>query len=232
VVGSPDQALAELAFQQIKRQIDLEGRATVTRVDVQPADLPGLAEKAFEGSSAFFGPSISAMKDQLKPYRAACACDVLLVVAMDRRELMPNSNLRSKGFAWVGFSGFDEGVYRSVAGVNLVLHLVDASTGDVVESERNIPDDGRFSAPVDWHGAIWPREMDTVGQSNWPSLLSAYETDLSRSLRRPLFKLGLKPSCTKYFYDVEQVGTRVTSQYSTMPPPPLVMPDGADPARC
>jgi hypothetical protein len=222
----------ELTFQLIKKQIELEGRAEVARVNVHPADLPVLAAKAFEGSHAFFGPNISSMAEQLKPYRAGCACDVLLVVAMDRNELLPNIGPQVKGFAWVGYSGFDEDVRRSAAGVHLVLHLVDAATGNVLESARNITDYGTYDAPRDAHGAIWAREMNAIGPDAWSSLISAYGADLSRTLRRPLFKLGLKPSCTRHYYDIQQERYGATRPYSNVPVPPLVLPERTDPSRC
>lgn len=233
VVAAPDDALAEAAFQEIQSQLSQEQRLSVSRVPVNADVLPKLAEKAFAGATGFFGPSIAALKEDLAPYRSTCQCDALLVLATSRGQMDPNSNQTFKGFAWVGFSAFNDEVRKSAAVAYVKLFLIDAATGDVLGAWGNSTDEGTILHSVPVTSDQWPKEMNALASESWPDLVSAFRMELRKTLRRPLFRFGLKPSCGIHFYEVDNPPiSRNSSQNPFAPTSPPTLPDGAHPSKC
>lgn len=233
-VQAPDTALSDLVFDAVKAQIDQEGALTVRRVELAPGDAERLRPMALQAGPKFWGGyQMDALLPALAPYRAQCGCEALLVVAPSRREARPNSNLIYEGLAWVAQGGFmgDE-VGRTEPMAALQLLLVDAGSGKLVEGVGNRSDMGQYigyeSPPV--AKEHWPLAMTGVTPEQWTMIWRPMARVLWSTLRRPLFSLGLKPSCTLYFFEMHQ--PRHAGRDDASAPEPPTMPAGVDPARC
>lgn len=233
VVPAPDEALQTLIFDAVKLQIEQEGRAEVRRVALKPDEMRRMADKAYAGIT-FFGPSIRDLAVDLAPLRKECACDALLVVAESKGLTDPNSNQIFKGLSWIASSSLTgETVNRSAAAAFLLIYLVDAQTGEVVGTQTNAADTWGLPVPVPLPPENWPLEMTSISVEQWSTFLQAQSTGVNATLRRPLYRLGLKPSCALHFFRIENPVSRGNPrQNPTTPPSPPPLLEGADPAKC
>jgi len=224
VVAAPDGAMTQLAFDEIRAELDLEQRFEIRQVPVQRDDRVRLAKQGADASQGVLGPQWKLLAVELAPYRKACACDALLVALPAYNTPFYGSNQSAAGFWWAGYSRFSEDVHHSSAIVNLWLLLVDPATGDVVASGM------AAAAPWGWRvpPEHWPKSTDEVPADAWPVLYQAFRGQLPHKLRHPLYEVGLRPSCTMYFLEMYPVAQTPDA----FPPDPPQLPAGADPAKC
>jgi hypothetical protein len=213
----PDDRLAHTTYEAVRTELELEGRYRVKRIVPSIEEVERMSGKAFAGSQRFLGRSLADLAGDLKPYRERCDCDALLVVGETTYEVQ-GTNQYHRGITWLSRAG---------VGAALALYLVDPQSGKTVADSSS--DNGftptAASQPDDIEGVL------TLVPDAWSSLEAALTERLRQGVRRPLHFLGLRPSCTQFFYEwftPERSRNPVSPDYR--PPPP--MPAGADPQRC
>jgi len=232
-VPAPDGSLSDLVYDAVKEQVNQEGAFSIRRLDVAAPDAARLTALAHKASEKFLGGfQMDALLPALEPYRARCGCEALLVVSPSIGVARANSGLLYEGLAWVAQGGFSgDEVSRSNAMASVRFFLVDASAGQAVAMAENAIDAGLYNAfDVPVTKELWPTAMDGLTTEQWEAMRQPMALVLRSTLRLPLFKLGLKPSCTMYFFELYKPRRGARNEES--PPTPPAMPAGSDPSRC
>jgi hypothetical protein len=108
-----------------------------------------------------------------------------------------------------------------------MYYLMDPHTGKVVAKGYPWSNFARTSLAF----PSKPDEAHELDSSTWGEVDRALSAHLQQYVREPLYKVGLRPSCTQYFYEFytpESARNIVNSDYRAPPPTPA----GADPERC
>jgi hypothetical protein len=156
----------------------------------------------------------------------------VLVVSSARGQLDGSSNQFFKGPAWVAYAGLGDEAKKTQVATYLMLYLMDPSTGKVVGTAANQTDEHMVLHSVSVAASTWPKEMTAIDPAQWPALVNAFRSDLATTLRRPLFKLGLHPSCAPHYHQIDNPPSRHPSQDTMEAAAPVQLPEGADPAKC
>lgn len=181
-------SLRDEAYRAVKDLLERGGRYVVSRLDASPEAFPVLHEAA--------GPGACRARDvrqELARLAAACACDALLLIMDDRRQLETDETQYFRGFSWVARSGVSAGdVRHSEAVVALRAVLVDARTHKVIAERRNdepLGYPGLPRGPVDvrW----WPPDMGEVGDDQRRELEPVFVSLMRDTVRRAVHGTGL-----------------------------------------
>jgi hypothetical protein len=214
--------LAAALYAAVEHELNLEQRYDVRRVPTAPTELPRLSERAHEGSTRFWAASIEDLGNEIDRLRADCRCDALLVVAEARAEV-PGTNQFFRGITL-----FRNASDKASLAAPLVLYLVDPATGKTVaKSGANVL--YRASTDAGWAGKA--EEVHTLDDAAWAAVTDGLRRTLQSSLPEALDRLGLRPSCSRFFYEwTTQPNQREPASERYVPPPRI--PEGADPSRC
>jgi hypothetical protein len=231
-VAAADEALSEAVFQTLSAELEKEQRFELKRLQAPKEHYRQLAEAAYQGARGFFGASLGDAQADIAKYAQACDCDALLVVSSARGQLDGSSNQFFKGPAWVAYSGLGDEAKKTQVAAYLMLFLVDPASGKVVKTAANAPDAHMVPHSVPVAASAWPKEMAAIEPEQWPALVNAFRSDLAATLRRPLFKLGLRPSCGLHYHQIDNPPSRHPSQDTMEAAEPARLPEGAEPAKC
>lgn len=225
-IPTQDGKLAAMTFEEIKRELDREGRFDVRPVtSVQEQELARLEMKVLS-STGLWEKGFKAISSDVTEIAKSCHCDALLVVIPDADHHDPSNSQSFRGYAWVAH-GDDQDLHAPThAAASLNLLLLDGLTGKVVESAQtrrggvSIPETG------------WPMDMQTLDADQWGAFRIAVRASLRASLREPLYRLGLRPSCADFFHGIWARHGRMQRTQDPFAPNEPVLPAGADPAKC
>jgi hypothetical protein len=183
-----DWNLRDEAYRAVKDLLERGGRYRVSRLDASPEVFPALHEAA--------GPGACRARDarkELARLAASCACDAMLLIVDDRRQLETDESQYFRGFSWVARAGITGSEVRaSEAVVALRAVLVDARTHKVIAERRNdepLGYPGLPRGPVDvrW----WPPDMEDVGDAQRAHLEPVFVSLMRDTVRRAVQGTGL-----------------------------------------
>lgn len=231
-IPAADESLSDAVFQALADELQKEQRFDIKRLPVEANNYRRLAEAAYKGSRGFFGATLGDAQADIAKHGQACDCDAVLVVSSASGQLDGSSNQFFKGPAWVAYSGLGDEVRKTQVAAYLQLFLVDAASGKVADTATNETDERMMAHSVPVPTSNWPKEMTAIAAEYWPVLVNAFRSDLATTIRRPLFKLGLRPSCTLHYHRIDNPPSRHPRQDTVEVATPAQLPEGAEPAKC
>jgi hypothetical protein len=188
-VKVPADEVAAPIYDAIRAQIEIEDTHVVTRVPVRREELAALRKNAIE-NSFWTGAKVSAAA--IRPFADRCDCDALLLAVETEREV-PGTNQKYLGITW--HNGADGKRNRMV--VPISLFLIDPQSLAVAASAWTMVAGASFNA--EWPGPA--DKVQSLGQDVWAAVGEGVRADLRQSLREPLTKMSLRPSCQRYLYE-------------------------------
>jgi hypothetical protein len=183
-----DWDLRDETYRAVKDVLERGGRYRVSRVDASPDAFPALHAAAGQGACRTRNA-----RRELSRLASLCACDALLLIIDDRRQLETDGAQYVQGYSWIGEAGVaGGGVSASQAVVALRAVLVDARTQKVIAERRN-DEPGRYPGvprgPVD--ARWWPSDMATVGDAERERLEPVFVALTQETVRRAVQGTGL-----------------------------------------
>jgi len=221
----PDNSFHDAIASAIASEINAEGQYKIRTVVPSQAD-SGTTRKAIQDAlGGFFTRSFSTTPAELKAIAQQCECAKLLLVLGSSIADGPNSNQRFGPIAWVAGTGFGEEPSRTSLSIPLEYLLVDPSSLKLLANSSTSSDDNDRFVQVTVDPKLWHKPMLEVSAEAWTELATATKKLLAGSVKRPLYDVGLRPSCTLKFQRPQR--TRA-GEPRTEPQ----VPAGADPAKC
>jgi hypothetical protein len=220
-----DNTFHETIAAAIASELKIEGRYRIETVIPSQAESASTRKAIQDAIGGFFTRSFSTVPAELSALTQQSQCSRLLLVLGTFTTDGPNSNQSYGPIAWVAGSGFGDEPSRSALSIPLEYILVDPIGVKLLASAGSTDDDNyRFAdSPID--PKLWHRPMLEVSSDAWAALHHAAKTLMSKSVKRPLFKVGLRPSCALRFQPPQRVRPGE-------PRPEQPVPAGADPAKC
>ena len=182
--------LQDEAYRTVRDLLEGSGRYRVSRLDASAEVFPALHDAA--------GPGACRARDarkELARLAAACACDALLLIMDDRRQLDADQPQYFRGFSWVAradASGRDLRASEAVVALRAVL--VDARTQKVIAERRNDEPAGYPGVP---RGAVdvrwWPAGMHAMGDDQRAQLEPVFVSLMRDTVHRAVQGTGLLP---------------------------------------
>ncbi len=221
-IDVPDMRLADLIFDEVKKELAAEERFDVRRIAIDRTSLATLATKVRDAKSAWRETKLDEFRSELRPYLRACDCDALLVVFEAERD-EPNTNQRIRGLTWL-LGGVDQGGRTRAP---LLIQLLATPAGVVAQGGATSWGWARVAL------AESPKVDETrvLAPEQWDALVAAFRAELANSLRFGLYSTGLRASCTQYFYEYHTPPEQRIPGTDRFVWPPTA-PDWADPKRC
>lgn len=165
-VPAPDARLADALQDVLHAELAGEPGQIVRRLQVPWDALQRLSPRAHEGSSGFWGPSLSDLRGDLVRLAAGCDCDTLLVVSSRMAAEVLGTNQVARGITWVRTPG------RQGLMVPLHLYVVDPATGQVRAHTHVLPRLSPVAAP-------WPLDTAAATAARPPGAASAADEGAS-----------------------------------------------------
>jgi hypothetical protein len=224
--------LSDVVYHETERQLLAERRYKVKRVQVSLSSVGPLADKLRERHSGLLNPLPERAGPELDEIRAACDCDTLLFVVGQRGQTNAMSNQSFRSIAWVAQSGLGKDAVNTAVAAFAMLYLYDAKAGTLLQKSPPIIGSAGPYSPSKVAPSEWPAEMSGLTERQWSNVERALALGLSLNQRVPLYHIGLRPSCTRFVYDLTYPPSH-RSRREVDPAPPLPeMPQGSDPAWC
>jgi hypothetical protein len=185
-----DWDLRDESYRAVRDMLEHGGRYVVSRLEASPELFPALNEAAGHGACR----DRNARKE-LARLSAACACDALLLIVDDRRQLETDEMQYFRGFSWVARADVSGTQVRaSEAVVALRAVLVDARTQKVISERRNdepLGYPGLPRGPVD--ARWWPVDMESVDEQQRMQLEPVFVSLMRDTVIRAVQGTGLLP---------------------------------------
>ena len=180
--------LRDETYRAVKDVLERGGRYLVSRLDASPDAFPALHAAAGQGACRE-----RSARRELSRLASLCACDALLLIIDDRRQLETDGAQYFQGYSWVGQAGVaGSDVSASQAVVALRAVLVDARTQKVIGERRNDEPGGYPGVP---RGPVdarwWPADMATVGRAERERLEPVFVALTHDTVRRAVQGTGL-----------------------------------------
>lgn len=222
-------AIANLIYDSVSKHLLREGMDVVP-VLVEPAIVPKLVKRVETSSRRLFGESLDGMEADLPNLEKNCTCDALLILTGGSGT--DGSNQYFKPIAWVAQGNLSDTVKSTGAGAYLRFHLVEVRTTRVIGRSVSSPDAGVYTNTRPLDPRLWPTEMSTLSDEQLAAFKAALTEQVYETSRKPLFNLGLKPSCAKYFFGIrDRRGMNASANLDPLGQAPEAEPDG-DPVKC
>ncbi len=215
-----DSAFEDAIFDSIKAQLEFEQKYEVLQVRTTGTSLSNARTALLDSLGGFSGWQQTTVPTQLKTLAQGCACDALLVV-LGTSERIGNQLIGP--LAWVAFTALDQPPTATRLYTPLVYMLVDPKSLKMAAaaSSANLGISGEGAGYSNVKASLWRPAMDGVGADSWPALIAAAREATMHSSRLPLFRVGLRPSCTSRFWQlnrVEQDRSRGIEEFQTPAP--------------
>ncbi len=215
-----DSAFEDAIFGSIKTQLEYEQKYQILQVRTTGRSLSDARTAILDSLGGFSGWQQTTVPAQLKTLAQSCACDALLVVLGASDKI---GNQAIGPLAWVAFTAFDQPPTDTRLYTPLVYMLVDPSSFKMAAatSSANLGISGEGAGYSNVKASLWPPAMDAVGADSWPAIIAAAREATMHSSRLPLFRIGLRPSCTSRFWQlsrVDQDRSRGVEEFQTPAP--------------
>jgi hypothetical protein len=183
-----DWDLRDETYLAVKDVLERSGRYAVSRLDASPDVFPALHAAAGQGACRDRNA-----RRELSRLADLCACDAMLLIIDDRRQLDTDGAQYFQGYSWVGQAGVaGSAVSATQVVVALRAVLVDARTQRVIAERRNDEPGGYPGVP---RGPVdarwWPADMASVGQEERARLEPLFVSLTQDTVRRAVQGTGL-----------------------------------------
>jgi hypothetical protein len=224
-VKLPDNTFHETVASTIAAEVAAEGQYRVETV------IPSLVESAenrmaiLEAIGGLFTRSFTSVPPALRAFAQQCQCSRLLLVIGSYTTDGPNSNQRFGPITWLARAGIGDEPSSSALSIPLEYLLVDPKDLKLLASAGSSDERNNVFVDASVDTKLWHQPMLEVSPEGWAALHNAASSLMTQSVKRPLFKIGLRPSCALRFQPPQRV----------RPGEPRVeqpLPKGADPAKC
>lgn len=221
----PDDSLHNAIASAIASEIDAEGQYKVRTVIPSQSDSANTRKAIQDALGGFLTRSFSTAPSELKILAQQCECEKLLLVLGSNVMDGPQNNLRIGPFAWVAVNMHGEEPSRTSLSIPLEYLLVDPSSLKLLANGITYSDNNDRLVRVAVDPKLWHKPMLEVTREAWAELGDAAKKLLVGSVKRPLYDVGLRPSCALKFHRPQRARS---GELRTEAEPPA----GADQAKC